>query len=142
LERFIECDHFFTRKKSLSGERNRHVRNREYRYLIIVPIPTNSYNRIPLSAAVNNTYDEQDLVSEQHLGRLAEWDGNTWTIVSTNAFYEVTGRNSYGIGAATGAGAENDNAVLAAGWDHANGLLMVRTNGTWQQYRLPKGSHT
>jgi hypothetical protein len=80
--------------------------------------------------AANNTYDEQDLSSEQRWGRLATWDGNTWTTVSTNAFCEVTGRTNYG------------EAVLATGWDRASAILMVHAGGKWQQYRLPKGSHT
>lgn len=78
----------------------------------------------------NNTYDERDHRGTQEAGRLAEWDGQRWSVIERTAFNEVTGRKNFG------------GAVFATGWDRASAILQVRINGTWTRYRLPKASRT
>jgi hypothetical protein len=39
----------------------------------------------------NNTYDEQEFLGQRDAGRLAEWDGQKWTIIERNPFVEVHG---------------------------------------------------
>lgn len=77
----------------------------------------------------NNTFGENDFIGLHRGGRLAEWDGAEWKIIERRPFNEVTGRKNWG---------EN---VYATGWDRASAILMVRVNGAWQRYRMPKGSH-
>jgi len=79
---------------------------------------------------VNNSYFEPDYRGEFHSGRLAEWDGATWKTIRAAGFNEVTGRENFG------------GAVFAIGWDRASTLLMVRQDGEWREYRLPKASQT
>lgn len=74
----------------------------------------------------NNSYDEADVLGKGHDGRLAEWDGKTWTVIERTAFYEVAGAGGV---------------VFATGWDPASVILKVRANGRWDTYRLPKASH-
>ncbi|WP_236601504.1 hypothetical protein [Ktedonobacter sp. SOSP1-52] len=78
----------------------------------------------------NNTYDERDFAGTQAAGRLAEWDGERWTILERTGFNEVTGRMNFG------------SAIFATGWDKASAILRVFTDGSWSRYRLPKASHT
>jgi len=78
----------------------------------------------------NNTYTNTDFVHGPTQGRLAEWDGETWTILETCQFNEVTGRTSIG------------DAILATGADNASAILKVFTQGRWHTYRLPKATHT
>jgi hypothetical protein len=81
----------------------------------------------------NNTYQESDYLGQTALGRLAEWDGDRWTIIETCQFNAVTGRR-------TGGGLSH--AIFATGADNASAILKVRLNDEWQTYRLPKGTHT
>lgn len=62
-------------------------------------------------------------------GRLAEWDGQRWTILERKPFNEATGRRNWG------------QVIFATGWDRASAILKVCVNGQWQRYRLPKASH-
>jgi len=82
----------------------------------------------------NNSYDAGDAKRGSGEGRLAEWDGKTWTTLQRTAFCDVT----------TVAGVEavaDDRAPLyAIGWDMRSILLAVLTDGKWTTYRLPKGS--
>ena len=61
-------------------------------------------------------------------GRLAEWDGKTWTVLEETAFTEVWGRGS--------------RICIATGWDKRSVIMKVLVGGKWQTYRLPKGSQT
>ena len=79
----------------------------------------------------NNTYNNLDHTGAAAQGRLAEWDGNTWTILDTAQYNEITGAVS-GIGTAT----------FATGQDRASAILRVFVDGAWSVYRLPKGTHT
>ena len=65
-------------------------------------------------------------------GRLAEWDGEQWTILERDPFIEVTGRGNFA------------GTIFAMGWDKRSAILQVFTeaNGQWKRYRLPKASHT
>ena len=74
----------------------------------------------------NNSYSQKDYDGFWSAGRLAEWDGKTWTVLEETAFTEVWGR-----GARLG---------LATGWDNLSVILKVYTKGKWQTFRLPKGS--
>lgn len=81
----------------------------------------------------NNSYYEDDFLGKRAAGRLAEWDGKTWTILDKNPYVEVSGKNwsaeHYG------------NAIYALGWDQASVLLRFFHKGTWKTYRLPKASY-
>ena len=79
----------------------------------------------------NNTYDEQEFLGQRSAGRLAEWDGSKWSVISSSPFNEVFGRQRLGGGAA-----------FATGWDRASALMMVLSKYKWTTYRLPKASHT
>ncbi|MGH2561572.1 MAG: hypothetical protein ACRDJH_21100 [Thermomicrobiales bacterium] len=78
----------------------------------------------------NNTYDEGDYQGSRDDGRLAEWDGVSWTILERKPFNEVTGRRNMG------------RAIFASGWDRASAILKVFAADQWSTYRLPKASHT
>lgn len=80
----------------------------------------------------NNTYGEHDFARQSSGGRLAEWDGKTWTVLEEKPFVEVMGRSRFG------------GTIFATGWDQASAILKVWTeaNKTWTTYRLPKGTHT
>jgi hypothetical protein len=82
----------------------------------------------------NNTYDERDFKRELAGGRLAEWDGKTWTILERKPFVEVMGKawapDTFG------------RPIYATGWDRASAILKVFRNGAWSTYRLPKGGQT
>lgn len=80
----------------------------------------------------NNTYDQRDFTNFWHGGRLAEWDGQKWTILDKNPYTEVAGIRQFG------------NPLFATGWDNASALLKLYTPETksWKTYRLPKGATT
>jgi hypothetical protein len=78
----------------------------------------------------NNTYDDSDHLGTAAHGRLAEWDGECWTILDRAMYNEVMGRKSIG------------EAILATGQDRASALLKVFVEGRWDTYRLPKATHT
>jgi hypothetical protein len=80
----------------------------------------------------NNSYQEGDYLGEQHGGRLAEWDGNEWTVLDKTAYIEVHGKMNPIYG----------NGIWATGWDRKSVKLMYYTpeNDQWKTYRLPKGS--
>jgi hypothetical protein len=82
----------------------------------------------------NNTYDEKEFLGQRDAGRLAEWDGTTWTIIERNPFVEVhgcAGDNSYG-----------GNTIYATGWTKSSVVLRALVKGQWQRYLLPEASHT
>lgn len=77
----------------------------------------------------NNSYYENEFEGKIATGRLAEWDGKTWTVLEEKPFNEVTGRKNMG------------ESIFATGWDRASAILKVFHKGTWSTYRLPKASH-
>ena len=88
----------------------------------------------------NNSYDGGDVTGRTTgryppgEGRLAEWDGENWTILHRTAFCDVT----------TAAGvrpmADDPGPLWAIGWDKRSVLLAELRDGRWNTYRLPKGS--
>ncbi|MFN0121111.1 MAG: hypothetical protein ACKV2V_11490 [Blastocatellia bacterium] len=82
----------------------------------------------------NNSYYEADYLGEQEAGRLAEWDGKTWTILEKKPFVEVAGKSLSGGGIG--------NPIFATGWDRASAILKVFAAGKWSTWRLPKGAQT
>jgi hypothetical protein len=82
----------------------------------------------------NNSYYESDYLGQQAAGRLAEWDGKTWTIIERKPFVEVSGKNW--------SGATYGNPIFATGWDKASVILKVFARGAWLTYRLPKSAQT
>ncbi len=84
----------------------------------------------------NNTYEEPEFLGKRAAGRLAEWDGKTWTVLEENPFVEVSGKQN------PKAGGRYGNSIFAIGWDRASVILRVLHNGKWQRYRLPKGSQS
>ena len=84
----------------------------------------------------NNTYEEPEFLGERNAGRLAEWDGTTWTVIERNPFVEVSGKQNPRVGARYG------NTLFAIGWDRSSVILRVLHGGEWLRYRLPRGSHS
>lgn len=80
----------------------------------------------------NNAYQEGDYVGTTKGGILAEWDGKKWTVIDNTAYIEINGKNQaiYGHG------------IWAIGWDKASVKMKFWSpkSGTWQTYRMPKGS--
>ncbi|WP_152363314.1 hypothetical protein [Microlunatus speluncae] len=80
---------------------------------------------------VNNSYYDKDFPTGESEGRLAEWDGSSWTVLARTQFNT--------LGSANGIG----DALFAVGQDRASALLHVYLPATgWQVYRLPKATHT
>ncbi len=79
----------------------------------------------------SNEYHEPDWAGTRSQGRLAEWDGSTWTILEQKPFIGISGRHNFG------------GTIFANGWDQASAILKVFTeaDGVWTTYRLPKASH-
>ena len=88
-----------------------------------------AYGRVVVAS---NTYDNADFLGQADDGRLAEWDGTTWTVLERRPFVEVTGCGEF------------FGTIFATGWDNASAILEVFTqgDGKWRRYRLPKASHT
>ncbi|WP_207632157.1 hypothetical protein [Occultella kanbiaonis] len=80
----------------------------------------------------SNEYDEQDWAGTRSEGRLAEFDGERWTVLERKPFTAISGRHEFG------------GTIFASGWDQASAILKVYTESddTWTTYRLPKASHT
>ena len=89
------------------------------------------YSNFGRVVVANNSYDERDFTGVEAAGRLAEWDGERWTIIERNPFIEVNGRGDFA------------GTIFAAGWDKRSAILQVYTlaNDAWTRYRLPKASH-
>jgi len=80
----------------------------------------------------NNTYDEKEFLGRRDAGRLAEWDGEKWTIIERNPFVEVhgsAGDDSYG-----------GHTIYAIGWNRSSVVMRALVKGTWRRFLLPKGS--
>jgi hypothetical protein len=84
----------------------------------------------------NNTYEEPEFLGTRAGGRLAEWNGKTWTVLEENPFIEVSGKQN------PVAGGRYGNTLYAVGWDRGSVILRVLHDGKWQRYRLPKGSQS
>lgn len=70
-------------------------------------------------------------------GVLAEWDGKDWIVVRRNQFTEVTGP-----GGIYGSSKPDTDPIWTIGWDYRSLILMMKQNGAWQSFRLPKSSHS
>ena len=90
-----------------------------------------AYSNFGRVVVANNSYDERDFTGAEAAGRLAEWDGEQWTIIERNPFIEVNGRGDFA------------GTIFAMGWDKRSAILQVFTeaNNEWKRYRLPKASH-
>ena len=90
-----------------------------------------AYSNFGRVVVANNSYDERDFTGAEAAGRLAEWDGERWTIIERNPFIEVNGRGNFA------------GTIFAMGWDKRSAILQVYTeaNRQWKRYRLPKASH-
>ncbi|MBX7256805.1 MAG: hypothetical protein K1Y02_10615 [Candidatus Hydrogenedentes bacterium] len=82
----------------------------------------------------NNTYDEKEFLGERDAGRLAEWDGRTWTVLERNPFVEVSGNG--------GSESYGGETLYATGWTKSSVILRVLVKGEWKRYLLPKSSQT
>jgi len=82
----------------------------------------------------NNTYDEKEFLGQRDAGRLAEWDGEKWTIIERNPFVEVHGSAS--------GGSYGGHTIYATGWTKSCAVLRVLAKGKWLRYLLPKASHS
>lgn len=83
-----------------------------------------------------NRYWEEDFLGEVQGGRLAEWDGDSWTILERHPFVEVSGKQNPSSGKAFG------NTLYATGWTKSSVVLRVLQDGHWKRYLLPKSSHS
>jgi len=81
----------------------------------------------------NNSYDEQEFLGKRDAGRLAEWDGEKWTIVERNPFVEVAANSTDG--------AFSPKVLYATGWTRSSVVLRALVDGEWKRYLLPKSSH-
>ncbi|MEM6331892.1 MAG: hypothetical protein AAF823_00950 [Planctomycetota bacterium] len=79
----------------------------------------------------SNQYGEADWRGDQSEGRLAEYNGEAWTILERRPFTCISGRHEFG------------GTMFATGWDQASALMKVFTkaDNAWTTYRLPKASH-
>ncbi len=79
----------------------------------------------------SNEYHEPDWKGQQARGRLAEFDGEKWTILHRKPFTCISGRGGFG------------GTMFATGWDQASAIMEVFTeaDATWRTYRMPKASH-
>ncbi len=81
----------------------------------------------------NNSYYAPDYARGFSDGRLAEWNGRTWSVLERTQFNTVAGRKAGDMG----------DAIFAVGQDRASAILKVYLPATgWQTYRLPKSTHT
>jgi hypothetical protein len=89
-----------------------------------------------LLVVANNTYEEEEFLEKRRAGRLAQWDGKTWTILEENPFVEVSGKQNPRVGQRYG------NTLFAIGSDNSAVILRVLHEGKWSRYLLPRGSHS
>ena len=80
----------------------------------------------------NNSYSVPDFNREWSAGRLAEWDGKTWTVLEEKPFTEVWSASEFGF------------PIIATGWDNASAIMkvFVPKKEQWITYRLPKASRS
>jgi hypothetical protein len=89
------------------------------------------YTRHGRVVVVNNSYYDKDFLAGHSDGRLAEWDGHTWTVLARTQFNTLASANGMGPG------------LYAVGQDRASALFHVYLPDTgWRVYRLPKSTHT
>lgn len=89
------------------------------------------YTRHGRVVVVNNSYYDKDFLAGHSDGRLAEWDGTTWTVLARTQFNTLSSANGMGPG------------LYAVGQDRASALFHVFLPDTgWKVYRLPKSTHT
>lgn len=90
-----------------------------------------AYSSFGRLVVCSNEYHEPDWAGQRSQGRLAEWDGDTWTVLEEKPFTCVSGRHDFG------------GTIFATGWDQASAIMKVYTNANdeWTTYRLPKASH-
>jgi hypothetical protein len=89
------------------------------------------YTRHGRVMVVNNSYYDKDFPAGHSDGRLAEWDGTTWTVLARTQFNTLSSANGMGPG------------LYAVGQDRASALFHVFLPDTgWKVYRLPKSTHT
>ena len=77
----------------------------------------------------NNTFTEADARGEASAGRLAEWDGSTWTVLERASFTEVFATEEF------------SKPMICIGNDGRSAILMVHAEGRWTKYRLPRHGH-
>ena len=65
-----------------------------------------------------NGYNERDFTDGSYCGRLASYNGSTWTTHATTAYYSFAARKNYG------------RVLYAAGWDSKSAILRILDNGS------------
>lgn len=80
---------------------------------------------------VNNSYYGKDFDRGFSDGRLAEYDGESWTLLDKTQYNTVSGANGM------------SEAMYAVGQDRSSAIFRVHLPETgWKVYRLPKSTHT
>ncbi|AKU15294.1 hypothetical protein [Luteipulveratus mongoliensis] len=89
------------------------------------------YTRHGRVVVANNAYYPKDFERGFSDGRLAEWDGTTWRVLSKTQWNTLSSANGM------------SEAMYAVGQDRASALFHVYLPETgWKVYRLPKSTHT
>ncbi len=115
----LECVQVFDLQKELSTEKEGMVHFKDL------------YCHFGKLVVCSNEYNENDWKGTRSQGRLAEYDGKTWTIIDRKPFIGFGGRGTF------------CETIFANGWDQASAILKVWTkpDNKWTTYRLPKASH-
>lgn len=115
----LECKQVFDLQKELGteGESKTHFKD--------------CYCHFGKLVVCSNEYMEADWKGERSQGRLAEYDGKTWTVIERKPFIGFGGRGTF------------CETIFSNGWDQASAILKVWTkpDNKWTTYRLPKASH-
>lgn len=115
----FECVQVFDLQKELSTEKEGMVHFKD------------CYCHFGKFVVCSNEYNEDDWKGTRSQGRLAEYDGKTWTIVERKPFIGFGGRGTF------------CETIFSNGWDQASAILKVwtKSDNKWTTYRLPKASH-
>ncbi len=118
----LECAHLadLTKELGTSGQHDAHFKDIFCNHGRVV--------------VVNNSYYHKDFIDPEGCdGRLAEWDGQKWTVLARTQFNTLGGRLQGELG----------KAIYAVGQDRASAVMNVFLPNTgWKTYRLPKATHT
>lgn len=94
----------------------------------------NNGEQVPFRVHDEWQVDPEGVYGEENFGILAEYDGETFTIVERRQYTDVT--TKYGIHAIP----DDQSPLWSMGWDKRSVRLKVLDDGTWHTYLLPKAT--